>query len=101
MPALYKGQTNITDESREQLFKTIELLNTFLAGKKFLIGSEHATLADLSVFSSIANVVVSEPIPFNFSKCGKIDRNTFFKLPVKFQGTGSQFEQLSKCNRLV
>lgn len=58
LPAIFKGQTHITDESRQQLFDTIGILNTLLNGKKFLIGSEQPTLADLSVFSSIANVVV-------------------------------------------
>lgn len=59
LPAIQKGQTHITDESRHKLFEAIGFLNSFLEGKQFIIGSEQPTIADLAVFSSIANVVVN------------------------------------------
>lgn len=59
LPALYMGQTTISDDARQKLFDAVELLNTFLQGKTFITGSDQPTIADLSLFSSVANIFVS------------------------------------------
>ena len=56
---MYAGQTKIADDSRQKLFEAVGLLNTFLEGKSYVTGSEQPTIADLSIFASVANIVVS------------------------------------------
>lgn len=58
-PAWYFGQTFITDEARTKVFESVDLLNTFLQGKKYITGSDEPTLADISLFSTIVNLFVS------------------------------------------
>lgn len=60
MPALYRGQTHIDDQSRKSLYDAVGVLNTLLEGKTYVIGSDQPTLADLSLLASVANIVVSE-----------------------------------------
>lgn len=64
---MYSGQTTISEESRQKLFEAIELLNTFLEGKTFVAGSNQPTIADLSIFSSVANIIVSTKEAIEFS----------------------------------
>lgn len=59
LPILYGGQTKIADDSRQKLFEAVGYLNTFLEGKSYVAGSEQPTIADLSIFASVANIVVS------------------------------------------
>ncbi|XP_055298918.1 glutathione S-transferase 1-like [Sitodiplosis mosellana] len=57
LPILFGGQTKISDDNRQKLFDAVEFLNTFLEGKTYVAGSEQPTIADLSIFTSIANIV--------------------------------------------
>lgn len=56
---MFGGATVIDDEDRQNLFKSLEILNTYLEGDKYLTGSEEPTLADVIIFVGISNVVVS------------------------------------------
>ncbi|XP_037026637.1 glutathione S-transferase 1-1-like [Bradysia coprophila] len=57
LPAFYQGQTTISDDARQKLFEAIGFLNTYLEGKKYVSGSAEPTIADFSLFSSVANIV--------------------------------------------
>lgn len=55
---MYGGATSIADEDRQNVYKVLETLNTFLEGNNYLTGSAEPTLADVIIFVSITNVVV-------------------------------------------
>ncbi|XP_055298921.1 inactive glutathione S-transferase D3-like isoform X2 [Sitodiplosis mosellana] len=54
---MYTGATTINEEDRQNAYKALEMLNTFLDGNKYLTGSEEPTLADAITFVSVTNVV--------------------------------------------
>lgn len=55
---MYGGATSIADEDRQNVYKVLETLNTFLEGNNYVTGSDEPTLADVIIFVSITNVVV-------------------------------------------
>lgn len=55
---MYAGATTINEEERQNVFKALDTLNSYLNGNKYLIGSEEPTLADAITFVSVTNVVV-------------------------------------------
>lgn len=59
IPIFYRYATKIQDEDRQKLFEAIGWLNTYLDGHKYVAGTDFPTLADISLFNSVANIVVS------------------------------------------
>lgn len=56
---MYAGATTISDENRQNVHKALDFLNMFLEGNNYVTGSEEPTLADVVIFVSVTNVVVS------------------------------------------
>lgn len=56
---MYLGETKIYDEHRQKLFEAFGWLNTFLVGYKYVARTDFPTLADFSLFNSVASIVVS------------------------------------------
>lgn len=96
-PAWYFGQTFITDEARTKVFESVDLLNTFLQGKKYITGSDEPTLADISLFSTVVNLFVC--LMTDQWSLGFINFNEF----LIFIGlaTWRWFEQISKHCSMV
>lgn len=58
-PVIYQGETRIKDDQRQKLFEAIDWLNTFLEGHEYVAGTQNPSIADISLFNSVANIVVS------------------------------------------
>lgn len=57
-PALFLGETKISDEKREKLNEALEWVNLFLEGNQYVAGGDSPTLADLSILVSVTTIVV-------------------------------------------
>lgn len=57
-PVLSYGATDISDENRQKLFESLDTLNKFLAGRKYITGSAEPTVADTTLFTTVANISV-------------------------------------------
>lgn len=59
-PIIYQGETRIKDDQRQKLFEAIEWLNTSLEDHEYVADTQNPTVADISLFNSVANIVVSQ-----------------------------------------
>lgn len=59
-PVIYQGETRIRDDQRQKLFEAIGWLNTFLEGHEYVAGTQNPSVADISLFNSVASIVVSQ-----------------------------------------
>lgn len=55
---MFGGATEITEEQKKNINTTVNLLNQYLTGKKWVAGDQ-LTIADLHICCSVANLVVS------------------------------------------
>lgn len=58
-PALFLGETKISDDKRQELKKTFGFAETFLEGRKWFCG-DNLTIADLSILASMSSAIVSD-----------------------------------------
>lgn len=56
-PVLFEGVKNISQAKRDVLNAAFGFLETFLNGNKYVAG-DNVTIADLSIYASIATIVV-------------------------------------------
>lgn len=56
-PALFLGETKITDDKREQVYEAFGFMEKFLEGRKWFCGV-NLTIADLSILASMSSIIV-------------------------------------------
>ncbi|CRK97493.1 CLUMA_CG010882, isoform A [Clunio marinus] len=55
-PALFLGETKISDEKRKQVYEAFGFMEKFLTGRKWFCGDK-MTIADLSILASLSSIV--------------------------------------------
>lgn len=62
-PAIFLGETKISDEKRKQVYEAFGYMENFLEGRKWFC-SDNLTIADLSILASLSSIIVRQMIHF-------------------------------------
>lgn len=57
-PIRYLGETEIKEDGRNNLNRTLGFLDIFLSNGKWLAGGENYTIADICIYASLSSILV-------------------------------------------